>query len=92
MKKGIITIIALLFAFGVKAQIEELERFYKILKGMKGFNPSSMECKRLRKRMYELNAERNKNKELLKAMKAGLNDTIDKHGVLVKKMAKTTND
>ena len=76
----------------LKAQIEELERFYKILKGMKGFNPSSMECKRLRKRMYELNAERKKNKELLKSMKAGLSDAIDKHDVLVKKLTKNIEE
>ena len=72
----------------LKAQIDELKTFENILKSMKGYDASSMENKRLRKRIHELTAERNEKKALAQSMKVALKKTIADHDAYVEKHKK----
>jgi regulator of replication initiation timing len=74
----------------LKAQIDELKTFENILKSMKGYDASSMENKRLRKRIHELNAERNEKKKLAAAMKKALKKSMAEHDEYIEKHKKTS--
>lgn len=69
----------------LRHQINELKTFENILKSMKNYDASSMENKRLRKRIHELTAERNEKKALAQSMKTALKKTMKAHDEYIKK-------
>lgn len=69
----------------LRHQINELKTFENILKSMKNYDASSMENKRLRKRIHELTAERNEKKALAQSMKVALKKTMKEHDEYIEK-------
>ena len=69
----------------IDMQIKALVDFENILKGRWNYNDQSMEARRLRKRIHELKAERNKIKENIAAMKKALRAMMDERDKFVKK-------
>ena len=69
----------------LRHQINELKTFENILKSMKNYDASSMENKRLRKRIHELTAERNEKKALTQSMKTALKKTMKEHDEYIEK-------
>lgn len=69
----------------LRHQINELKTFENILKSMKNYDASSMENKRLRKRIHELTAERNEKKALAQSMKTALKKTMKEHDEYIEK-------
>lgn len=66
-------------------QIKELQNFEKILKGLKNYNPNSLEARRLRRRIHELKEEKNKKNNLILSMKRSLKKSMDERDELIKK-------
>lgn len=69
----------------VNAAIKELEDFEKILKSLKGYNPNSIEARRLRRRIHEKKEERIFLQTAIIAMKNALKKAMDERDAFLER-------